>query len=246
MQTRRLGQIIKFFLLVLLVCAGGSGLAGADSASSTNYKVSETHFGSGGTLSECSTNYCAKASFGDAGVGSASSTNYKARFGSITTDVPLLEVIAEAKSDNLGVLDTSTTATASRYIKVRNYLSHGYVIQITGSPPSQGAHSFTPITTPSTSHAGAEQFGINLVANTSPSVGANPVQVPNSGYSYGYATTDYGTANLFKYVDGDIIARSDSESGETDYTVSFIINISNVTPGGQYIGHLSAVVTSTF
>jgi len=239
----------RFWISAALVtgCLLAVGTVAADTTSSDHYKASETHFGTGADLQDCSSTYCAKLSVGDTTVGNSNSTTYfSALFGSGNTDQPLLEVITESGAQNLGVLDTTHTATATRIIKVRSYLSSGYTIQITGNPPTQGTHQLNTISTPSTSHAGAEQFGINMVANTSPNLGSDPVQVPTSSTSYGYAADDYATSNLFKYVNGDIVARSDRSSGETDFTLSMIINVSNNTPAGHYDGSYSAVVVPIY
>jgi len=233
-------------LCAVAVMLGGFGTVYADSSSSAHYQVNETQFGIGSGIDNCSDQYCAQMSAGDTTVGSASSDSYQAHFGFNTTAEPYLEVWTEGGSTDLGTLDINRTATASNVIKIRNYLSSGYVLQITGNTPSQGTHKLDAMTTPETSHQGAEQFGINLVANTAPEVGANPVQVPDASTSFGYVTDDYSTANLFKYVDGDIVARSDTSSGETDYTLSMIVNISNVTAGGKYTGALSAVAVPTY
>jgi hypothetical protein len=103
------------------------------------------------------------------------------------------------------------------------------------------------LTSPTASVAGSEQFGINLVHNTSPaSFGANPVQVPSSAFSFGAAAPGYNTPNQYKYVPGDTIAYSNSSSGETDYTISYIYNISVITPGGTYGFNDVLVATATF
>jgi hypothetical protein len=244
MGKRRFGQY--WMLAAMVALLGCLGTAAADTTNSTHYKATETQFGSGSGLKDCSANYCAKASIGDNLVGSAKSAHYSARFGSNTTDVPLLEVITEDGEQDLGILDVDRTATATRIIKVRSFLSNGYIIQLAGAPPSQGTHALTTIPTPSTSHQGAEQFGVNLVANTAPTVGDDPTQVPSGETSFGYVADDYATANLFKYLDGDIVAESDVSSGETDYTLSIIINVSNSTPAGHYNGSFSAVVVPIY
>lgn len=246
MQKRELRRYWNFVPLILVLAFSWIGIASADTSSSTNYKVTETQFGSGSNLKSCSTSYCGKISIGDNVVGSASSAHYKAQFGANTDNVPLLEVITEDGDQNLGILDSDHTATATRIVKVRTYLSSGYTIQVAGETPSQGTHALTPISDPSTSHQGAEQFGINLVANNAPSVGADPVQVPNNQTSFGYVTDDYASANLFKYINGDIVAKSDSSTGETDYTISLIINVSNTTPSGHYNGSFSAIVVPKY
>jgi hypothetical protein len=94
---------------------------------------------------------------------------------------------------------------------------------------------------------GTEQFGINLVANTNPTTfGANPVQQPDSTFSYGAAATGYNTANLFKYVKGDVVASSSKSSGTTVYTISYLYNISPVTDAGEYRFSHVLVATATF
>ena len=232
--------------LTLMLCMGLGGTAAAVS-SSDNYKVTETQFGSGGSARVCSGNlYCAKTSVGDTAAGSTSSTSYGAQAGSNTTEEPLLEVTASGGQQDLGTLDVGATGTATFTVGVRSYLSNGYVMQVMGSPPSQGTHTLTALTTPTTSHAGAEQFGINLVANNSPAIGADPLQDPSGDISFGVVADDYITPDLFKYVEGDVVAQSETSTGKTLYTVSMILNISNTTPAGRYDGSMAAVVVPLY
>ena len=254
MRKGILRQYSCIVALALMFSLGSVGIVGATTQTKSNhYMVTETQIGAGSALKECSTSYCGKISVGDTTVGRASSANYSAQFGFNTSDVPLLEVMAIGGTQDMGVLDDTTTGTAVSTIKVRNYLSDGYVLQITGTPPSQGVHHLNALTTPTTSHQGAEQFGINLANNSAPNIGADPVQVPSGTFSFGttgcddmVTTCDYGTPDLFKYVDGDVVAHSAKSSGETDYTMSMIINVSNVTPGGHYSGTFSAVAVPVF
>lgn len=238
----------QYRLVVALALVLSLGFVGTAAAvtSSDHYMVTETQFGSGSSVHDCSTNYCAKTSAGDTTVGNASSDNYSAQFGSNTTDTPLLEVIATGGNQDVGILDSTQTGTTLSTVKVRSYLSNGYVMQVTGSPPSQGSHSLTPIwPTPSTSHQGAEQFGINLVANNDPHIGANPVQAVE-GSGTGVVTDNYITPDLFAYQEGDTVAESSSSSSEMTYTISMILNVSNVTPSGHYSGTFSAVVVPLY
>jgi hypothetical protein len=181
-------------------------------------------------------------------VGNGSSANYSAKFGSFTTDVPLLEVVVAGGIQNVGVLQSTTTATVSDTIKVRSYLMQGYSIYITGASPTQGTHHLNTMVTgcPCTSQVGTEQFGINLAANTTPNVGAGPVEVPSAAFSFGTVLGNYNQSNHFKYIDGDSVADSLKSTGETDYTLSMILNISAATPAGHYAGNFSAVVVPTY
>jgi hypothetical protein len=233
-------------VLAALVSLGLVGVAVADQPSSAHYKVTETQFGAGSSLRECSDAYCAKTSAGDTVVGSSRSDNYAAEYGFNTSDVPVLEVIATVNSEDMGVLDTDRTGTAVSSVKVRSYLSSGYIIQVAGNAPDQGSHILSSPTTPQTSQQGHEQFGLNLAANDTPDVGADPVQVPSSQFSFGQVDSNYNQSDKFMYQDSDIVARSLASSGETDYTLSFIANVTNTTPAGRYLGNYSAVVVPMF
>ena len=97
------------------------------------------------------------------------------------------------------------------------------------------------------SAVGTEQYGINLKANTSPTTfGADPLQVPSSSFSYGIASTGYNVANNYRYVAGEKIAEAPQTSGQTNYTISYIVNVSTTTAGGAYSGSQSLVVVGTY
>ncbi len=101
----------------------------------------------------------------------------------------------------------------------------------------------------SASTAGTEQFGINLVANTSPvSFGANPVAQPDGDTSFtnGAASAGYNTTNQYKYVVGDTIANAPSGKGRTNFTVAYLANISSITEAGLYTMNHDMVATPTF
>ena len=246
MDSSRSRLLLVGVLLFVAVFIVGVSQAYAQSASSSNYKVDQTQFGAGASLQSCSEVYCSQSSLGDVAVGSAGSTKYSAQFGAITDGEPILEIITLGGLQDLGVLDVDTTATATAVVKVRNYFSSGYVMQIVGHTPGQGTYELRALDQASTSHKGMEQFGINLVANTNPEVGDDVVQVPSGDVSFGHVDDDYSTPNVFKYASGDPIAYSDSSSGQTNYTISMILNVSNITPGGKYRGDFSAVVVPTY
>jgi len=129
---------------------------------------------------------------------------------------------------------------------VLNYTSYGYIVQIIGQPPNNGAYTLAGMSSPAGSQAGQEQFGINLKNNDSPDIGAEAQQVPDGSFSLGAAATGYNTVDNFKYVSGNTIAQASESSGRTDYTVSYVANISINTPGGSYSGNQTLVVTGTY
>lgn len=232
-------------MMALLLLAPAAAMAAQ--SSSPSYQVNEVFFGAGGALQDCSPSYCSKQSVGETGVGSTSSTNYQAHAGFNTDRTPFLQFIVNGTSTDIGVLNTSSTTKTTATFSVKNYLSSGYQVVTVSSPPKYNAYTMHNLSSPTASIPGTEQFGINLVANTSPATfGANPVQVPSSTFSFGAASPGYNTTNLYKYVPGDSIAYSNSSSGETDYTISYIYNISSITPGGTYSFNDVLVATATF
>jgi hypothetical protein len=97
---------------------------------------------------------------------------------------------------------------------------------------------------PQTSSPGIEQFGVNLVANTSPtSAGANPAQ---SIFGVGEAATNYDTPNSYRYVSGDTIAFAPKSSGVTTFTITYLVNVGALTPGGQYTSAQQLICVATY
>lgn len=225
----------------------------AQSSSSTNYRVDETFFGTGGELNACSGSYCAKQSAGELAVGNICSTSYCAQAGFNTNDDPFIEFVVTANTIDLGYLDTTAVKTATGTFNVRAWNSGGYVVRTVSDPPTnpQSNQQLAALASPTASAPGTEQFGINTVKNTNfcgsgCDLGADPSQVPDSSFSFGAAAAGYNTANQFKYVKNDIIALSTKSSSITAYTVSYIFNIDNATTSGQFVFNHTLVATATY
>ena len=217
---------------------------------STDYRIDESFIGPGSNLESNSAGYTIEAgqqSVGNTGGTTSSSTDYNVLGGHTTTSDPSLTCALNTSTINFGAFSSATTLTANATFSVLNYTTYGYNVTIIGNPPSQGAHNLTGLNPAATSQVGTEQFGINLVANTSPtSFGAFPAQVPDSTFSFGDATANYSTPNTYRYVSGEVIASAPKSSGRTDYTISYIVNVSNNTPGGAYSGNQVILCTGTY
>ncbi len=222
------------------------------------YEVNEVIFGSGGSYgygagsaSTCSSLYCANETVGETGVGNTAGGAYQAWAGFNTFRTPSLTFVVTSGSIDLGVLKPGTTTTANTTFSVKSYLANGYIVTTDANPPNMGSHYLNKLTTAQASNSTVEQFGMNLVANTTicgapANFGSNPVQVPGNTFSFGQAASGYNTCGLFQYNNGDTIAQSTKSSGETDYTISYIYNVTPVTPGGTYTFYQTLVATSTF
>lgn len=240
-------NLARIMALSLLVTLGWGGCALAAQSSSSSYSVDEVFFGSGGSLNDCSASYCAKLSTGETGVGNTSSANYQAQAGFNTDRAPYLEFIVSNTNIDVGELTSSTTKTANASFSVKTYLSSGYIVKQTSPGPTNSTYVLAGMLSAAASAAGTEQFGINLRANTSPvTFGANPSQDPDITFSHGQIASGYNTPNIYKYVQNDTIAYSDQSSGQTNYTISYIFNVSNLTAGGTYTLRHVLVATATF
>lgn len=229
--------------------------------SSPNYRAEETFFGTGGELDASSTNYRSRQSAGSLGVGDASSTNFRANAGATTQSEPYLEVGVSNATVSFGTLSDSATSsgaaqadTCNCSFYVKTYLSSGYVVITASQPPTnESGDSLDPKTTlgvPSTD-PGVEEFGMNLVDNSSPDIGANLSNDPDGTFADGKIATGYDTPNQFKYAVGDIIAQSpgtlgNQGIGKTNYTISYIAKIKTITPAGFYTMAHDIIVVPTF
>ena len=219
----------------------------AAQSASPQYQVNEVFFGSGGELNACSSSYCSKQAAGESAVGRTGSNSFQAQGGFNTERNPYFEFTVGTTNVDLGTLTPTSTKVATASFSVKTYLAHGYVVTNASGPPTNSTYTMTPIAVPSASQVGKEQFGINLVANTQPQTfGANPTQGPDSTFGFGQVAVDYSNPNFYKYGLGDVVAQSYESTSYTDYTVAYIFNISNVTPGGNYLLQHDLVATSTF
>lgn len=242
--TKYLAALILITVSVLVLPA--SVLAAQ--SSSSNYQVNEVFFGSGGELNACSTAYCSKQSAGDLAVGKTSSNSYKAQAGFNTDRTPYIEFTVSNTNVNLGTLNATSTKTATATFSVKAYLAHGYDVVNASDPPTNNSYTMQALAIPTASSVGSEQFGINLVANTIPSIpgSADPTYSPDNTFSFGQVAADYSSTNLFKYAKNDTVAFSTASTSFTTYTVSYLFNVSQVTPGGTYTLQHVLVATGTY
>lgn len=253
-MLKRIHINVVSFIASLLVLLLAGGVVFAQQSQSSQYQVNEVFFGTGGELNACSTTYCSKQSAGELTVGNTNSTSYQAQAGFNTDRTPYIEsTLVGTGAVDMGVLTPDVTKTGTVQFKVKAYLTSGYTVQIVGNTPTNGSESLDAMSG-ATSQVGSEQFGMNLRANnvataTPTTFGADATQDPDyPADPFGFGTVDatYNTTNNFTYLSGDIIASSTKSSSFTLYTISYIANISAVTPGGTYQTNQSIVATATF
>ncbi|HEY1835596.1 MAG TPA: hypothetical protein VGG13_02120 [Candidatus Saccharimonadales bacterium] len=265
--------VVAALTLAVPQIVSASCISGQQSCSPT-YGVSQTHFGSGGQVNACShgsTGYCANESAGDLADGNAASHSYQTQAGPglVTNRAPSLTLIVNnASPSDLGYLSTSIAKTTTATFSVKTYLAGSYQVQIVGNPPKNNAtspHTFAIMNSSGsavTPSVGTEQFGINLIANTTNpgggvgGLGANPVCSPASSFCPSGAllssiTSNYNQDGKYFYPNSgsnytDTLAQANTSTGTDTYTVSFVYNIGPTTPDGFYTYNGSIVATSTF
>jgi hypothetical protein len=238
----------KFLVGLFMITVGAlcciASTSHANPLKSPNYEFQETALGGIGLTSTQSDNYNAAESAGIIGFGNSADATMQINAGHTTTSDPALSFAVDTPNVGFGSFSPNSTAVATSTFQVSDYTSYGYIVQMVGNPPSNGNHTIAALTSTSPSNTGIEQFGINLVANTSPvSLGANP----NHGqFGFGSATDNYGAPNYYRFVNGETIASAPKSSGMTIYTISYIVNVSSLTPAGQYVGNQTLVCTGTY
>jgi hypothetical protein len=261
---------------VVLAWSGVAVAAVDPTMTSTSYSVLESEIGGNG-CNPVTGNFCGASSnysfnpgtddggstLGEAAAGTSSSTSYQSGAGYNTTAQPYLSMAVNTGSVPLGTLSTSLASTGTATFDVIDYTSYGYTVQIIGTPPKYGTHTLANLATDTASSVGTEQFGVNLVSNSSPvSFGSNPyypidnVTYPGtSTWSYGVAgnggggygtTSAYTIGGKFRFNSGDVVASSPKTSGDTRFTVSFLANIASTTNAGAYQASLAIVATGKY
>lgn len=173
----------------------------------------------------------------------------------LETQVPpmLIFCLAQQVADNcmttdeiyyrdMGELDPQSTLTAQSQMAVGTNASAGFVIVAEGGLPSAGTNVINSPAEPSLSQKGTNQFGINLVANSKPSVGNNP----EGNWTNAVVATGYDQPNLYKYQTGDVVAYSPNVSLMRKFTVSYILNSSPNLKPGVYSTTINFIATGRF
>lgn len=142
---------------------------------------------------------------------------------------------------DLGELSKTSPTTGETQFAVATNSINGYTASIQGSTMTAGNRIIASMPAQSPSAVGVNQFGINLRANTTPSVGQNV-----AGVGTGVVNTQYNTPNQFKFNDGDALASSVLPTEWNRFTISYLVNVANGQPAGRYATTMTVIATTTF
>lgn len=131
---------------------------------------------------------------------------------------------------DLGDLYPDITSSTTSQMAVSTNASGGFVITANGPTIEAGTHVIPAMAVPTVSATGNNQFGINLVANTTPQIGTDIVQNPTTPNAV--VMPNYNIPNQYMYSDGSRVAEGSGTNLGTIYTVSYLINDApSLTPG---------------
>ena len=152
---------------------------------------------------------------------------------------------ATGSSVPFGTLSASSVRSGTSQIGAGTNAGGGYIITVHGTTPTcaacAGAPSITKIASASPSSIGTEQFGLNLRANTTPSVGSDPAGSGTASPASGFNTVD-----SYQFNDADTVASKNSSDKFRLFTASYIANITTATAAGTYNSTLTYICTATF
>lgn len=148
---------------------------------------------------------------------------------------------------DMGNFSTSKTSSGQSQMVVATNGKTGYGIRVIGTTMESGNNTIPAMNPVAPSTTGVSQFGINLRANSNPSVGQNPV-----GPGIGTPTANYNIPNQFYYFDGDnnsnnnVVASAPSPEDLHKFTVSYIVNVGQNQAVGIYASTFTYVATAKF
>jgi hypothetical protein len=148
---------------------------------------------------------------------------------------------ATGSTVSLGTLSSSTTGSGTSQFGATTNAGSGYTVTVNGTTLTSGSNTIAALATQTASTQGTGQFGMNLMANTTPSVGTAV-----SGAGSAAPSANYGTANQYRFVTGDTIASASAPDNFRLFTVSYIANISGTTPPGTYSTNLTYICTPQY
>ncbi len=142
---------------------------------------------------------------------------------------------------DLGELSSTQTKSATSQMSVSTNDPTGYNLFVSGGTMTAGNEVIPALSSSSVSSVGVSQFGINLRANSTPSVGSAV-----SGVGTCVPTANYNNSNVFRYNDGELVASSPITTDYNRFTVSYIVNVSEDQRPGVYASSFTYTAIASF
>ncbi len=142
---------------------------------------------------------------------------------------------------DFGTFSKSVNSTGSSQFVVATNANAGYSVTLSGTTLTSGNNVIPAMAAPTAPSPGTSQFGLNLRANTNPTVGQEVV-----GAGTSLPNANYGTPNLFKFTNGDVLVSSTTSNDNRKFTVSYVTNINGTQAPGVYATTISYICLANF
>ncbi len=142
---------------------------------------------------------------------------------------------------DLNELKRSTPNTGTSQYSGSSNDPGGYSVKILGNTMTAGNNTIPALINPSPSLPGTSQFGVNLRANTNPSVGEEAV-----GPGTAAPSPNYNVPNNFMFQSGSNLSSSSLSTEFNLFTISYLVNVSANQEPGIYSATLTFMATAAF
>jgi hypothetical protein len=133
------------------------------------------------------------------------------------------------------------TRSGTSVMQAQTNAANGYNVTINGTTMASGVNTIPALAAQTASTIGTSQFGMNLRANATPAVGADP-----TGAGSGTFSGTYGTANTYRFGTGESVAQAAVPTNANTFTSSYIVNIGGAQAAGVYTATMTYICTASF
>ncbi|OGL30585.1 hypothetical protein A3F37_01810 [Candidatus Saccharibacteria bacterium RIFCSPHIGHO2_12_FULL_41_12] len=141
---------------------------------------------------------------------------------------------------DFGEFSTKQTRSLTSQFAAATNDPGGYSMFVAGPTMTSGSNIIPALATSSSSQIGKSQFGMNLRANSNPSVGSD-----SAGVGTAVPTAGFAVPNQFSF-NNQIVALSPLSTEFNRFTASYIVNISPSQSPGIYNTTLTYIATAAF
>ncbi len=142
---------------------------------------------------------------------------------------------------DFGDFSPVATRSGTSVMQAQTNAANGYTITVNGTTMASGVNTIPGLAVQTGSVIGTSQFGLNLRANSTPAVGADP-----GGAGSGTFTGAYGTADQYRFASGDSVASAALPTNANTFTSSYIVNIGGAQAAGVYTATMTYICTASF
>ncbi|QQS19958.1 hypothetical protein IPL85_00645 [Candidatus Saccharibacteria bacterium] len=148
---------------------------------------------------------------------------------------------AQGNYIDFGDFAPSRTASAKTQFIVATNADFGFTVVAQGTTLTSGINTIPALASPDVSRTGVSQFGLNLRANSAPSVGQEPEGMLISSA----IAPSYNQPNYYMFNNGDTLVQAINPD-IAKYTISYIVNVSANQAPGVYVSTFTYIANATF